>query len=347
VFEVFGVGAETELTYRVLLRRPDLTEPVEPSHLSVPAALAGPIFNELVQAGLLVPDATGWVIVPPELAVETLSARAEEQLEQRRNAIHQAKAGITAAVADLVDSHRGPAAAVTEVIRGSDAVRARLHQLTQDATEHVWSINPGPALPPRAVEASRAMDRTLHAHQVTQRAVFADAAVSDPGFVAYLREVVDRGDQVRRHPAPPVRLLLFDDTVACVPVNEHDPGRGALIVHEPGLLKPLVALFEQTWATASPPDLAPAGAIDSQWPRVRQVLTMLIQGHSDPVIARQLGISPRTVGRLVAEAGRRVQATSRIEICVLALRAGWIAAGDVTPDQSDADSSARSDRLRP
>lgn len=325
LFEMFGVRAEIETIYRTLLRRPDLTAPVPTAHLAPTPEHAAAIRDELAGHGLLVRDGPGWVVVPPELAVETLSRHAEQQLEARRLAIRQARSGISSAVAEVVDSHRELSPSITETVRGGDAVRARLHQLTQDTVHQVCSINPGPALARRSVEASRSMDRTLHDHGVTQRAIFADLAFTDRDFLDYLREVVAQGDQVRRHPDPPVRLLLFDATVAVVPAAESDGGPGALIVHEQAIVTPLVALFEQSWSAALAPDLdATAAEDDPDGLRIRQVLTMLVSGQPDSAIARQLGISVRTVGRLVAEAGRRLQANSRIEVCLLALRAGWI-----------------------
>lgn len=318
---------EAEEAYRALLRRPDLLAPVHPGQLRSPHGDARTLLDELARAGLLVAADGGWQVVPPELAFDALSTRAEEELEAQRRAILDARGGVAEAVADVVDSHRDPALTVAEVIRGGDAVRARLYQLTEGATASVWSINPGPAPPARSIEASRAMDRTLRAHQVRQRAIVADVALADAPFTAYLEDVVAQGDGVRTLPTPQVRLLLFDAVIGVVPLLDQDPGRGALIVHEPGLVVPLVALFEQSWVAAVP--LPPPGSAATEehdptsW-RMRQVLAMVARGQSDAAIARALSVSPRTVGRLVAEAGRRLQARSRVETCVLALRAGWI-----------------------
>lgn len=325
MFEMFGVPAEIETIYRTLLRRPDLAAPVHVAHLAASPEHAAAVRAELAEHGLIVGAGSGWVVVPPELAVETLSTRAEDQLEAQRLAIRQARSGISSAVADLVDSHREMSPSISEIVRGGDAVRARLHQLTHDTAEQVRSINPGPALSRRAVEASRGMDGILRGRGVTQRAIFEDVAFSDREFLDYLREVVAHGDQVRRHPAPPVRLLLFDATAAVVPLAEPHEGAGALIVHEQAILAPLVALFEQSWSAALPPDLDETPDTDDpDGIRIRQVLTLLVNGQPDSAIARQLGVSVRTVGRLVAEAGRRLQAASRIEVCILALRVGWI-----------------------
>jgi DNA-binding CsgD family transcriptional regulator len=324
MFEVFGVRGETERAYRALLRRKDLAVAIDPAQLAVPGEHAESVLEEMLRAGLLVRDGEGLLVVPPELAADDLSVRAEAELETRRQAIRQARDGIAAAVSDLVDTHREAATTATERVRGGDAVRARLHQLTQQATEHVWSINPGRAPAERTIHASRIMDRILQERGVSQRAIVADVAMADAGFAASMKAIVDAGDRVRCHPAPPARLLLFDCATAVVPLADR-PDQGALIVHEPGLIAPLVTLFEQSWSLATPLAARIAAESDDiEVLRIRQVLTMLAAGHSDATIARQLSISARTVGRIVAEAGRRLQARSRVEICVLALRNGWI-----------------------
>ncbi len=67
----------------MLLRRADLSVPVEPSQLGVPPDLAATVMDELAGTGVLAQSGSGWVVVPPELAIEALTARAEERLEVR------------------------------------------------------------------------------------------------------------------------------------------------------------------------------------------------------------------------------------------------------------------------
>jgi len=56
------------------------------------------------------------------------------------------------------------------------------------------------------------------------------------------------------------------------------------------------------------------------------VLRLLAEGHTDDVIARRLGVSARTVRRIVTVVMRRLGARSRFAAGVHAVRRGWLAA---------------------
>lgn len=51
---------------------------------------------------------------------------------------------------------------------------------------------------------------------------------------------------------------------------------------------------------------------------------MLEDGHTDEVIARKLGVSIRTVRRLMADLLKTLNAESRFQAGVQATRRGWI-----------------------
>jgi DNA-binding NarL/FixJ family response regulator len=54
------------------------------------------------------------------------------------------------------------------------------------------------------------------------------------------------------------------------------------------------------------------------------VLRLLADGHTDDVIGRRLGLSARTVRRIVAVVMRRLDARSRFEAGVHAVQRGWL-----------------------
>lgn len=54
------------------------------------------------------------------------------------------------------------------------------------------------------------------------------------------------------------------------------------------------------------------------------VLRLLASGAKDEAIARNLGVSVRTVTRIVAELTSELGATSRFQAGVLAARLGWL-----------------------
>jgi DNA-binding NarL/FixJ family response regulator len=62
----------------------------------------------------------------------------------------------------------------------------------------------------------------------------------------------------------------------------------------------------------------------SAGPSDRNLLTLLAAGAKDETIARQLGVSPRTVTRRVGELLDQLGARTRFHAGVLAERHGWL-----------------------
>ena len=56
----------------------------------------------------------------------------------------------------------------------------------------------------------------------------------------------------------------------------------------------------------------------------REVLRLIILGHTDEQIARQLYISPSTVRRRVRDLMKRTGARNRHHLCALAAHFGWV-----------------------
>jgi len=87
-----------------------------------------------------------------------------------------------------------------------------------------------------------------------------------------------------------------------------------LIVRNPAMVTALMQLFELQWAAALPWRQRTGGA--------GRVLELLAQGWTDERIAAELGLSPRTVNRRVAELMRTTGAQSRFALGMRAARAG-------------------------
>ncbi len=71
---------------------------------------------------------------------------------------------------------------------------------------------------------------------------------------------------------------------------------------------------------AAEPPGEPAGLL----PHERELLRILAAGHSDETAARRLGVSVRTVRRMMAGICERLDARSRFQAGILAARQGWI-----------------------
>ena len=89
------------------------------------------------------------------------------------------------------------------------------------------------------------------------------------------------------------------------------------------LTAPVVALFEQHWATGAHYTAVDAGRDVSTEP-VRQVVALLARGMKDEAVARRLGVSTRTMRRLVAATMDELGAQSRFQAGIEAVRRGFV-----------------------
>lgn len=87
----------------------------------------------------------------------------------------------------------------------------------------------------------------------------------------------------------------------------------------PEILGQALELWDQVWAASRP--AIPPGESAPFSPRQVKVATLMTQGHKDASIARELGVSIRTVVSEVSYLADKLNARSRVE-AVLALRRG-------------------------
>jgi DNA-binding NarL/FixJ family response regulator len=70
-------------------------------------------------------------------------------------------------------------------------------------------------------------------------------------------------------------------------------------------------------ATTQPPQV-----FDELTARERDILELLARGHTNPEIAKQLGLTPKTVSNNISNVLLKVQATDRAKLMLMALDAG-------------------------
>src|SRR5579884_404121 len=92
-------------------------------------------------------------------------------------------------------------------------------------------------------------------------------------------------------------------------------GRGEAIF-SPAVATRVLAFFATSGA------VAPAPAFPSLTAREREILALIARGHSNPAIARALGLSPKTVGNHVSNIFGKLQVADRAEAIVRAREAG-------------------------
>jgi len=152
---------------------------------------------------------------------------------------------------------------------------------------------------------------------VRYRVVAPDSA---PGLDPRLGALVAAGADTRTVSEVPAVALVVDGAVVVVPA---EGGAGAAVVRLPGVVTALTALFERVWAGAVPLPGPPPGPA-KPGARERELLTMLTDGCTDEVAAVRLGVSVRTVRRMVSDLMRRLGARSRFQAGAKAAERGWL-----------------------
>lgn len=279
-------------------------------------------YGALVDAGLAsaaeVGEAGEDVVapVPPAAGLEVLARHRAAEVEESR---------IT--VGGAFDSFRRQRLAeykdhLVEVVTG-DAVGPRIRQAWASARTQIRQLESPPYFTqPGTTEDALA---TL-ARGVTQRVVYSRESLEHPGRLTDVIEpCVKAGEQARVLPSVPVKLVVIDEAYALVSlsIQEADVHHTMLVVQPCGLLSALMALFEECWRNALPfhgRTTAPGGLP----PADRRLLWLLAGGASDEVIARELGVSRRTLFRRLQILMARLGAENRFQMALQAQRNGWL-----------------------
>ncbi len=124
---------------------------------------------------------------------------------------------------------------------------------------------------------------------------------------ARLTDLARAGAHVRTVPDVPVDAMVVDGSLAVLP--EHRRGTPADAV--------MIRVFESLWSAGTPFDVAGLTT------REREVLVMLSAGRTDESMAAQLGLSVRTVRRMISALMGRLDARSRFQAGVRAANLGW------------------------
>ncbi|MFI6948058.1 LuxR family transcriptional regulator [Streptomyces sp. NPDC050422] len=254
--------------------------------------------------------------VPPAAGLEVLARHRAAEVEESRIAVGGAFDSFRRQRLAAYNDH------LVEVVTG-DAVGPRIRQAWASARDQIRQFESPPYFPLR--EATDDALATL-ARGVTQRVVYSRESLEHPG---HLRDVIEpcvkAGEQARVLPSVPVKLVIIDDAYALVSlsIKEADVHNTMLVVQPCGLLSALVALFEQSWQNALPfhgHTTRPSGLP----PGERRLLWLLAGGASDDVIAREMGISRRTLFRRLSVLMARLGAANRFQMALQAQRAGWL-----------------------
>lgn len=160
---------------------------------------------------------------------------------------------------------------------------------------------------------------------VRYRVLFPDRARTVPALALRLGSLALAGAEVRTVPDVPTDATVVDEAVAMLPSELRDGRSGGVAVFRlPSVVSTVVELFERVWPSAVSlmASDVPQGAGLTE--RERELLALLSVGCTDEVAAARLGISVRTVRRMMSAIMNRLGARSRFQAGIKAADRGWL-----------------------
>ncbi|MFA7762051.1 LuxR C-terminal-related transcriptional regulator [Streptomyces sp. NPDC048723] len=328
MLDALGLGADVEAVYRGMLADASGGVAELGARLGLTESQVRDGLDRLVDLDLLRPsrDSPGALrAVSPELGLELLLRRQEEDLARQQRELARSKAAAAQVVSEFAELRPNTEVDGAERLVGMDAIQNRLEKLAHELERECLAILPGGALSEASLEASRPLDRRALGRGIEMRSVYQDSARHDPATLAYARWLTEEGGQVRTSPLLPPRLLIFDRTVAVVPIDPANSRAGALCTRAPGIVASLMNLFEQTWDSAVPLGAdRPRPSGERPTATELELLKLLASGMTDEAAAKRLGVSLRTVRRHMSALMERLHATSRFEAGLKAAQQGWL-----------------------
>ncbi|MFD0304167.1 LuxR family transcriptional regulator [Streptomyces sp. NPDC127119] len=323
---MFGLEQLEEAVYREMRGSPPPVAEEIADRLAVTPDLVRACLDRLLELGLLRPsfEVPGrYAVVDPVLSLQQSLAGQHEELMRRQRRIAETHAEVVRLLVSDASGRSGRAEQVERLL-GMDEVQCRVDRLTGEATREVLTFWPGGARSAPELMAARRNDAALLSRSVSIRTVGTDTGSYDAATTAHVQWLTGNGGRFRRSEAPLPRMTLFDGSVALVPLDPRNATAGALQVTDPGLVAPMVALFEQTWSSATPPDTGRPAADDTLNGKELALLRLVAEGCTDAAAAGRLHVSHRTARRMMAALMERLGARSRFEAGVKAARLGWL-----------------------
>lgn len=259
---------------------------------------------------------------PPEIALDTLILRRQEELNTVRLAAARfdkefRSVGTRTSPNELVEILTGPAAG------------QRCLQAQRAAQEEVLVFDPYLPNDPMP-EGPGSLERGLLERGVRCRAIYDKQILEEPGGAAYVSSCAAAGEEARITAVLPMQMLLVDRRMAILPLVVGVDGldNSSLVLHHSSLLEAMVALWETYWEHARPlpmPGGAKRGArANGLEPGDEQLLALSAAGMTTSAIARQLGFGVSTVERKMRRIMDSLKADTRFQAGFLAAQSGLV-----------------------
>lgn len=281
--------------------------------------------------------------VDPRFGIRVLVDRTADRLNRIRDAVPDLGAAFDEAERVRSDP------SLSRILSGHDEVAAWYTRLEHQAGSEFLAFD----RPPYVLADTNPLEEVVLERGVVWRAIYAAASFTEDSALDDVRRLVARGEDARITSDLPIKMAIADRRIALVSLELSAVAPVALVTQAAPMVEALIELFEWHWGRAAPVPLDQGSVDTRQLQRVRRdlanatpapvdgdvtaerpsraatetertLLALFSTGLKDEQIARQLGISARTVRRRSHELLRELGAANRFQAGAEAARRGWI-----------------------
>ncbi len=298
-----------------------------------------PGFGLLVSLGLLhqAPETGHWMPQDPTAA----QARVVAPLGAEGARLLTESARWARDLGSLTQVWRSSAAAENSgsftYLRGPESIGAYIEGVVKDSREELLTAQPQYGRDTgEGLSAAIERERSIMARGVRQLTLYQHSARRSVVTRQYVAAVTELGAEVRTLDEFFNRMIVSDRRLAIIPASEDF--RTALAIREPTVVAYLVDVYLRSWERARPFTAQDAIAMRRIAEEQRAMtMRLLIEGYSDSVSAKRLGVSPRTYAAYVADLKAEFEAETRFQLGYLMGRVGIEAVAELPGEPCDED----------
>ncbi|MFI8305381.1 LuxR C-terminal-related transcriptional regulator [Streptomyces sp. NPDC085927] len=279
----------------------------------------------LADLGLLTPaldDPSQWEPVAPHIVLHRLLRASADRIAGER----QREAQLVEAFEPLMRAGRDDSVSTTPLLTlhsDKERISGVINEAMADASE-LLAVQPHNSYrhpKPDFHEAAIRRDQALLGRGGRIRALYQHTLRHLPSLAARYERLT--GDvEARTLDEITERLIVVDRAVAFVPADADRTS--ALEVRHPALVGYLATTFDRLWRLATPmyPQAVRRPTLNGVTPRQRAIARLLVEGHTDAVIADRLGMNVRTARVHIAKIAATLGSGSRAQLGYLIGQSG-------------------------
>ncbi|MFD9099216.1 LuxR C-terminal-related transcriptional regulator [Streptomyces collinus] len=299
--------------YAVAVEHADVCRDDLPRVDGVTSGEVAAAFESLTQRQLLLPVSHAtrrYAAAPPDAALEAFVRPVVQQARLTQDAADRLRRELVPVYESALERRlRQP---LFEELPDVASVRRGLDRFAVEAQHEVLTSQPGGGRNEEVLQEAMGRTEAMLERDVRMRTLYQHTAQYDPGTTAYVEIVTSLGAEVRTLGEGFMRMIAFDKKILVI--EQRDNSKAALVIREPSVVSFAVAAFELMWLQADPfaINLGRVQAIRVSDRTRKDIIRLLVQGESDKVIARRMGMTVRTCQRHIAKIMEQIGAKSRV-----------------------------------